>query len=117
MDNHRALCASGCYDFITVTEIWLSADVLDRELYLSGYTIIRRDRNRHSGGVAIYVSTSVSFRLFVDSCPDLELIVLEFTLKSQLYTLGVFYQPPNASADCLSKVYMLTPCATRIARI
>ena len=84
MDNLRAVCASGCYDFITVTETWLSADVLDRELYLPGYTIIRRDRNRHGGGVAIYVSTSFSFRSLVDPCPNLELIALEFTLKSQL---------------------------------
>ena len=105
MDNLRAVCASGCYDFITVTETWLSADVLDRELYLPGYTIIRRDRNRHGGGVAIYVSTSVSFRSLVDPCPNLELIALEFTLKSQLYTLGVIYRPTNANTDCLSNLY------------
>ena len=105
MDNLRAVCARGCYDFITVTETWLSADVLDRELYLPRYTIIRRDRNRHGGGVAIYVSTSVSFRSLVDPCPNLELIILEFTLKTQLYTLGVIYRPPKASTDCLSNLY------------
>ena len=82
MDNLRAVCASSSYDFITVTETWLSADVLDRELYLPRYTIIRRDRNRYSGGVAIYVSTSVSFSSLVYPCPNLELIVMEFTLKS-----------------------------------
>ena len=37
--------------------------------YLPGYTIIRRDCNRHGGGVAIYVSTRVSFRSLVDPCP------------------------------------------------
>ena len=105
MDNLRVVCASGCYDFITVTETWVSADVLDQELYLPGYTIICRERNRHGGGVAIYVSTSVLFRSLVDPCPNLELIVLEFTLKSQLYTLGVIYRPPNASTDCLSNLY------------
>ena len=105
MDNLRAVCASSCYDFITVTETWLSADVLYRELYLPGYTIICRDCNCHGGGVAIYVSTSVSFRSLVDLCPNLELIILEFILKSQFYTLGVIYRPSNASTDCLSNLY------------
>ena len=105
IDNLRAVCSCSCYDFITVTETWLSADVLDHELYIPGYTLIRRDRNRHGGGVAIYVSTSVSFRSLVFPCPNLKLIVLEFTLKSQLYTLGVFYRPPSASTDCLSNLY------------
>ena len=53
----------------------------------------------------MYVSTSVSFRSLVDPCPNLELIVLEFTLKSQLYTLGVIYRPLNGSTDCLSNFY------------
>ena len=51
------------------------------------------------------MSTSISFRSLVDPCPNIELIVQEFTLKSQLYTLGVFYRPPNASTDCLSNLY------------
>ena len=110
MDILRAVCSCGGYDFITVTETWLSAGVLDRELYLPGFTVIRRDRNRHGGGVAIYVSNAFSVRPLVDSGLQLELIFLECTIKSHLYTLGVFYRPPDASAGCLTSLYNYVSC-------
>ena len=42
-------------DVICIVETWLSADILDSEIKLTGYQLHRKDRNRHGGGVLIYV--------------------------------------------------------------
>ena len=39
-----------------LNETELDENVIDDDLFIDGYNIVRRNRNRHSGGVAIYVS-------------------------------------------------------------
>ena len=38
-----------------IVESWLSGDISDDEISLSGYSIVRLDRNRHGGGILIYI--------------------------------------------------------------
>ncbi len=40
----RALTASRNIDVIVLTETWLSSQIEDSELTLSGYSLLRRDR-------------------------------------------------------------------------
>ena len=47
-DSHRP-------DVICITESWLCPDILDSEISISGYQTMRLDRNRHGGGVLMYV--------------------------------------------------------------
>ena len=44
-----------CPDVICITESWLCSDILDSEILISGYQTMRLDRNRHGGGVLMYV--------------------------------------------------------------
>lgn len=46
-------------DIVVATETWLDESVLDSELAVSGYTIHRRDRNRHGGGVMVVLGVGV----------------------------------------------------------
>ena len=49
---------------------WLSPEILDSELQISNYTLFRRDRNRHGGGFASYILSSLSPSLVpLSSCP------------------------------------------------
>ena len=63
---------------ICVTESWLSKDISDDELSLPGYHLFRLDRDRHGGGVLIYVLLSFSVTLHPPPPPSLELISLSF---------------------------------------
>ena len=40
---------------ICITESWLSSEILESEIAIPGFQIVRLDRNRHGGGVLIYV--------------------------------------------------------------
>ena len=63
LDELRAMCSNYSYDIIGVTETWLSSDILDHKLYLPGNSMIHRDHNYHGGGVAIYISNSLPFKV------------------------------------------------------
>ena len=43
-------------DIICIVESWLSPEICDHEIAIPGYEHRRCDRNRHGGGVIIYVS-------------------------------------------------------------
>ena len=38
-----------------ISETKLDETIMDSELYIEGYDLIRSDRNRHGGGVACYI--------------------------------------------------------------
>ena len=49
------------FDIITINETRLDESFNDRDVRISGYDIIRRDRNRHGGGVAIYIRNNIPY--------------------------------------------------------
>ena len=51
-----------------IVESWLSGDISDDEItfLISGYSFVRLDRNRHGGGILIYIRSSLfSMLLFL----------------------------------------------------
>ena len=50
------------FDILTLNETRLDGSILDCEVQIPGYDIIRSDRNRYGGGVAIYIRT-ISFHI------------------------------------------------------
>ncbi len=48
VDEVRAICANNHYDLVTV-ESCLSAGVLDSEIHIPGYGLVRKDRNLLEG--------------------------------------------------------------------
>ena len=40
--------------------------ILNSEIYLPGYEIVRRDRNRNGGGVCFYIKTAISYSVRTD---------------------------------------------------
>ena len=57
LDELTALCSANNPDIVCLVETWLSADILDTEVSIPNYSILRLDRNRHGGGVALYFVT------------------------------------------------------------
>ena len=55
MDELLALVEADNPDLICVTETWLNADCTNAEIAVPGYVACRHDRDRHGGGVMLYI--------------------------------------------------------------
>ena len=81
-----------------ITESKLDSSVNDQEVCISGYNLIRNDRNRNGGGVACYIRNDLCFNrrnVFSDS---LEHVFFDILIpKTKPISIGIFYRPPNAN--------------------
>ena len=75
LDELRVICQAYKPDVVCLVETWLSTDIFVSELFIPNYTIVRHDRNRHGGGVALYVSNSVLCKTILCGPENLELLV------------------------------------------
>ena len=57
---------------IGITESKLDKMVLDGEINIDGYELVRSDRNRHGGGVACYIQNDISFNVRGDFSNEIE---------------------------------------------
>ena len=53
----RAVSVAESPDIICVVETWLSNSISDYEIVLPGYQCVRCDRDRHGGGVLMYIKS------------------------------------------------------------
>ena len=102
IDEIRLRIKSLDLDILALSETHLCPDIDDKELNIPAYILIRRDRNRFGGGVAIYVKDSLTHVVRTDIIGDLiiESITIELKLTKQKPLLvTVWYRPPNSSLD------------------
>ena len=87
------------------TETWLDSSIGDGELEVPGFNILRRDRNRTGGGVALFIRSDIAFNPRPDlSADNLEALWIEVLLpKTRGILVGVFYRPPS-DREFLSKL-------------
>ena len=91
LDELHATALSQKPDLICIVETWLSDDVIDNELLLSGYQQFRLDRNRHGGGVIIYVCSSLLCKVLVKGGPfSLEFLALSVSIASNKFCILFF---------------------------
>ena len=83
-----------------------------RVLSIDNYNIVRHDRNRHGGGVLIYVDCSLSHSLVFSGSPDLELIIISVNFPLSKIVIGLFYHPPNAPSPVFDN--LLTSLCTHV---
>ena len=80
-------------DVICITESWLSVDIQDSEILIPGYQSLRHDRNRHGGGILMYVSHRFTVKL-LPFHPSLELLTVTLHSGILKFCLSLFYRPP-----------------------
>ena len=92
-------------DIVCIVETWLSSDILDSEVCLPGYQLHRRDRNRHGGGILVYVQNSYVSCLLCT--PDnLELLTLSISSGTKKICLSLLYRPPNSHSDLFQDLFL-----------
>ena len=87
-------------------ETFLDNTYSDTDLQIEGYNLIRRDRpNRIGGGIAIYISEYVSFKVREDlDNSNIESLWVELKLpKSKPILLSTVYRPPDSGRYWVSE--------------
>ena len=65
-------------DVLCISETRLDSSICNSEIEIAGYDLIRKDRNRNGGGVAIYVRSVIPYINRTELSPDTaEAICLE----------------------------------------
>ena len=92
MDELLALVEADNPDLICVTETWLNADCTNAEIAVPGYVVCRRDRDRHGGGVMLYIRDTFQFTHLLDPPEGLELlpIILQHNVIPVRLCIAVF---------------------------
>ena len=82
----------------------LDSSVFDDEINISGYDLVRNDRNRNGGGVAIYIRSVINYKIRHDLMNNnLETITLEvLPPKSKTFLVNTWYRPPNSPVECFA---------------
>ena len=81
---------------IGICESKLDASVLEQEINIDNYKILRCDRNRHGGGVACYIGNDLSYNILSVFPCEIENIFFEILLpNSKPVIVGTIYRPPS----------------------
>ena len=85
------------FDIFGINESWLDSSFSDKNVEIDGYDIYRKDRNRHGGGVCIYVKSHLECKIIHDDNVEIESLWLTLTINSKEFIIGTVYRPPNAN--------------------
>jgi hypothetical protein len=104
IDEVREIAKKSRAVVIGISESKLDKSVLDGEVFIDGYEVIRSDRNRNGGGVACYVRSDMAFNVRKDFSADIENIFFDILLpNSKPILIGIVYRPPT-QIDFLDKL-------------
>ena len=90
-------------DVICLTETWLVPEITDNELNINGYHLVRLDRDRHGGGVAIFINDSLSFSVLL-LAPEVELLVISICSFAGNVCIALAYRPPSSSVTYFNTI-------------
>ena len=70
IDELKIIAKNTGASVIGITESKLDNSVLDGEVNIDGYELVRADPNIHGGGVACYIRNNISYKLKPNFCCD-----------------------------------------------
>ena len=96
IDELRHIAKVSNVSVIGISESKLDSTVLNSEISIPGYDLVRCDRNRHGGGVACYIRDDICFNQIKVFSPDIEHVFFDILLpNSHSITVGIFYRSPD----------------------
>ena len=107
LDNLKAEIAAQNPTIVCIVETWLSEDISDLEISIENYDVARFDRNRHGGGVLIYIHTSLTWEVMLRGPNSLEFLSLSIRSPCSVYKhyVSVLYRPPSSPVSFFDKFY------------
>ena len=103
LDEIRLLLKENDIDVFALNETRLDDNVSDSEISIPGYNIVRKDRNRAGGGVAMYVKNSMDFQVVEHyALTKMEATCIKICIPNSqpIFCLN-WYRPPNSKIEIL----------------
>ena len=105
MDNLHALVTLHQPDAICIVESWLCPNITTAEIGLPGFNTVRLDRDRHGGGIVLFVADVYNVKVLQQGPFDLEFLLVSEQCAHFRLSLAVLYRPPSSSAFYLDILY------------
>ena len=101
---------------ICVVESWLSDEISDMEIAICGYSSARLDRNRHGGGVLMYIDSTLTWEVILKESNEPEMLSLYIKLpnKVEKFCISTLYRPPSASVNFFDNFCTMLIVSVRI---
>ncbi len=98
----RAVVETNNVDVFLLQETKLDASVTDGELRIPGYSLIRRDRNRSGGGLAVYAKAALH-PTKLHCPPSIEILPVKLSCKRNTLTVCSVYKPPQENRNTFAE--------------
>ena len=90
------------FGIMGVCETFIDSNVADNEISIDGYSIAKKNRNRHGGGVLLYVKDGIDYSEITELASEqVESVWIKLMYKKETLMLGVVYRPPSSNNDYL----------------
>ena len=101
IEEFRIYVRTRQFDITSVNETMLDNSIFNTEIAVHGYELVRNDRHRHGGGVALYIRDSINYKIRNDlAIASLETVTVEiFKPKAKSFLINTWYRPPNTPID------------------
>ena len=76
LDFLKTECVDRKPDIVCLTETWLDNGITNDELSIPDFNLIRLDRNRHGGGVALYINVNFAFKVIYLGDDSFECVIV-----------------------------------------
>ena len=88
------------FDIMGVCETFIDSNVADNEVSFDGYSSVKKNRNRHGGGVLLYVKDGIDYSEITELASEqVESVWTKLMYKKGTLMLGVVYRPPSSNKD------------------
>ena len=81
-------------NIILICETWFDESIVLSGNVFKNYDVLRKDRNRHGGGVMILCDIHFNAVIINEFIEDIECVVCEILFDREKYLIGCFYRPP-----------------------
>ena len=92
-------------DVVCIVETWLDENILDSEISIANYSVVRSDRNRHGGGIVMYIRDCLHCDVYNVDTQGLELAIVTVTSNSFRICIGLWYRPPCSPVFVLDSLF------------
>ena len=105
IDELRIFVSENKPHIIGINETKLDHTVIDGEVEIDEYQIIRNDRNSFGGGVALYIHDSMPFTVFDAICSNLKSLTIKLNIPCvRPILITTIYRPPGSTVDLFPKL-------------
>ena len=102
-----AICLLQNLDIVCVVETWLDSDVQNTEISIPNYELVCLDRDRHGGGVAIYLASYLPFSVISSGSHSLEFLSISVESPFGQFVVSVLHRPPSFPISFFENLHLV----------